>query len=77
MTAWTCDAESDKLISKSLWYCGKKKEKMRKREKMEEGYNSSGANKKLGWWRIGGVRQRKESGKMKKKSDNKSSSYLG
>lgn len=20
MTAWSCDAESDKLISKSLWY---------------------------------------------------------
>lgn len=32
MTAWSCDAESDKLISKSLWYW-EKRENKRERER--------------------------------------------
>lgn len=60
MTAWTCDAESDKLISKSLWYCGKKRVRESKWKKDITAAETQKDREKM----MGGV-QRKESGEMK------------
>lgn len=47
MTAWPCDAESDKLISKSQRYERKKKKmRKRKREQLKVKDDTSGASEK-------------------------------
>ncbi|KAM3624137.1 uncharacterized protein V6R79_019561 [Siganus canaliculatus] len=47
MTACSCDAESDKLISKSLWY-QEKRENGKERERVKDGSDTSGASRNEG-----------------------------
>lgn len=65
MTAWTCEAESDKLISNFLWCWEMREQTKKRRERANERKKWAHWSQKK-WGRVGGVRQIKKKINLRK-----------